>query len=368
MKIAFVYNQKPKVLDFSVPEAELYAEFDTPETIEAIRSAIVSNGYEVEMIEANEEAYEKLRQCRGKVDLVFNFAEAMSDSEDREAHVPMICEILKMPYTGPRPLAAATILDKVRCKEIWDYYGLGTGKFQLFYGDDEPLKKDLEFPLIVKPNNEGSSKGIKEDCVVKNEEEMRGKIGVMIKRFGRKVLVEEFLPGREFTVAMIGNGKKLEMLPIVEFGYKGLDKKVVPINGYEAKWLENHPAKQIEEKATCPAVIDKTLEEKIVTLAKGAFLTVDCLDWGRVDIRCDKKGEPKLMEINCPAGLLPDPKDHSWMPTAARAAGWSFEELVGKIIRTGLKRYGRELNSNNQITSAPNKLQIRNYKPQTEIR
>lgn len=339
MKIAFTYNLKPKNIDGSNPDAELYAEFDSPETIEGIKKAIEANSHEVLMVEANEDTYEVLRKNRDKIDLIFNFAEAITNTEDREAQVPMMAEILRIPYTGPRPMMAAIILDKAMTKVAWVYGGVKTAPFQVFFNGKEEINKRLVFPLIVKPNSEGSSQGIKNNAVVANEKELRERVAEVLEKFKHPVLAEEFLPGREFTVSVIGNGNELLTLPIIEFNYQDLEKGVNKIDSYEAKWMWNHPANKIEENSNCPAKVDKKLEKKITDLAKKAFLTVECRDWGRVDIRLNKEGEPVALEINCPAGLQPNPKIHSCMPIAAWAAGWSFEKLVGEIILTAAKRY-----------------------------
>jgi len=324
-----------------MPDAEFFAEFDPPETVEGIKRAIEANDHEVLMVEADEMTYETLKQNRDKIDLVFNFAEAATNTEDREAHVPMFAEILKIPYTGPRPTVAGIILDKTKCKEIWGFYGLPTAPFQLFFGADDKINAKLKYPLIVKPNSEGSSQGVKNNAVVQNEKELKERLTEVAAKFGWPVLAEEYLPGREFTVSVIGNGNNLETLPIMEFNYENLAEGVTKVDSYEAKWLWNHPANKIEEESTCPAKIDKALEEKLIELTKNAFTTVGCRDWGRVDIRLNQAGEPMLLEINCPAGLQPNPRVHSCMPIAARAAGMSFEQLVGKIINTALKRYGK---------------------------
>lgn len=340
MVIGFTYNLKPEKVDFTDPRAELWAEFDTPETIAAIEKAIKNNGFEVLKIEANEKAFEKLRQNRKKIDLVFNFAEAVSDSADREAHLPMFCEILKIPYSGPGPLSAALILNKARAKEIWDYYGVPTAPFQVFYSPHEDLDPGLKFPLIAKTNGEGSSKGIRNKSVVNNEKELYEVVRELMNDFHQPVLVEKFLSGREFTAAVLGNGDDLEVLPIAEANFKVLPSGVNKIDSYEAKWIWDNPENPIEA-IICPAKINNELKNKIINLAKQVFITIGCRDWGRIDLRLDNQGNLYVLEINCPVGLLADPKENSKLPRCAREAGWSFDQLIGKIIKTALKRYGK---------------------------
>lgn len=341
MRIAFTYNIKPEGIKATDKEAEFFAEFDPPETIEGIKKAIEANGHEVTMVEANEDAYEKLRQNRDRIDLVFNFAEAVTNTEDREAHIPMFAEILKIPYTGPRPLVAAIILDKAKTKEVLSYHKVPNPRFQLFNTGEEKIEAGLKFPLIVKPNSEGSSQGIKNNAVVDSEKELRERVAEVKRDFGQGVIVEEFLPGREFTVSIIGNGENLEVLPIMEFSYEGLPEEITKIDGYEAKWAWDHEANKIEQESTCPAKLEKELEKEIVEVAKKAFRAVECRDWARIDIRLDENNKPFVLEVNCPAGLQPDPRVHSCMPIAAKAAGINFEQLIGKIIDTALARYGK---------------------------
>jgi D-alanine-D-alanine ligase len=341
VKIAFTYNLKPKKIIRGSSESELYADFDTPETIKAIKKAIKNNGYEVIMIEANELAYNKLRKNRDKIDLVFNFAEAVTDTADREAQIPMFCEILRIPYTGPGPLSAALILNKARAKQIWHHYGIATPKFQWFFSGEEKIGPELKFPMIVKTNEEGSSAGVRDKSLVKNETELRSLIKELQIKFKSAVLVENFLPGKEFTVGVLGNDGYLETLPIVETNFEALPDGVNHIDSYEAKWIWDDPNNPIEAMY-CPAKINKETEEKIKLLAKRAFEAIGCRDWGRVDIRMDEKGKLYVLEINCPVGLLPNPRDNSKLPRAAKEAGLSFDQLVGKIIKIALTRYGQK--------------------------
>ncbi|MCX6727143.1 MAG: D-alanine--D-alanine ligase [Candidatus Shapirobacteria bacterium] len=344
MIIGFTYNLKPclpagmaKKFDIGDKEAEFYAEFDTPETIKAIEEAIVANGYKVIRIEANELAYNKLRRLRNKIDLVFNFAEAASKSADREAHIPMFCEILHIPYTGPGPLSAALILNKARAKEIWDYYGVPTPPFQVFYTTEEKLDPALKFPLIAKTNGQGSSSGVRNKSVVKNQKELRETVTELMDQFKEPVLVEKFLSGREFTIPILGNDGDLWALPIAESNFKALPKGVNRIDSYEAKWIWDDPSNPLEAMI-CPAKISNDLKNEIVNTAKKAFITIGCRDWARIDLRLDGKGKLYVLEINCPVGLLPDLKENSKLPRSAHEAGLNFDQLIGKIIEIAKKR------------------------------
>jgi D-alanine-D-alanine ligase len=337
LTIAFTYNLKPKVLPRNHRDAEFYAEFDTPETINGIKEAIEANGYNVIMVEAGEDAFDKFRNHREQIDLVFNFAEAVSNGLDREAHVPAMLEMLKIPYTGPSPLSAALILNKARAKEIWQCHGVPTAPFQVFYSADEKLKRGLNFPLIVKPIREGSSAGIRNKSVVYNEQELKSRVKEILMQFRQPAIAEKFLSGREFTVSLLGNDDKIDVLPIAEVNFKSFPEGVNKIDSYEAKWIWDDPKNPIEA-IFCPAKIEPGLKKKIISAAKKAFLTLECKDWARVDIRLDEHDKPYVLELNCPVGLLPDPKENSRMPRAAREMGMDFSHLLGRIIKIALER------------------------------
>lgn len=340
MIIGFTYNLKPIKVDFTDPRAELWADFDTPETIGAIEKAIKSNGFEVINIEANEDAFEKLRKNKEKIDLVFNFSVAVTDTADREAQIPMFCEILKIPCTGPGPLAAASILNKARTKEVWRFHGIPTPKFQMFFTGKEKLNSELKYPLIVKANEEGSSAGVRNDSVVTNKKDLDKQVKIILEKFGAPVMVEKFLSGREFTVAILGNGNNLEILPIIEANFKSLPKGSNHLDSYEAKWIWDDP-KMTENSMICPAKITPKLKEEIEKITKKAFRVIGCRDWARLDLRMSSNGKIQLLEINSPVGLLPKKEDMSKLPTAARVAGLSYSQLIGKIIKIGLKRYNK---------------------------
>jgi D-alanine-D-alanine ligase len=213
-----------------------------------------------------------------------------------------------------------------------------TAPFQVFYSSEEKLKSSLRFPLIVKPIREGSSAGIRNRSLVNNSKELHERVKEIINDFKQPAIAEKFLPGREFTVSLIGNGKDITALPIAEVNFDALPSNVNKIDSYEAKWIWDNPLNPVDA-IICPAKIDENLKEKIISAAKQAFITLECRDWARVDIRLDENGNPSVLELNCPVGLLPDPKENSRMPRAAREAGMDFSKLIGTIIDIALERY-----------------------------
>jgi D-alanine-D-alanine ligase len=331
MIVGFTYNTK-KERKAGVPE-DFYAEFDEPETVNAIRDALVSGGHSVVMMEADEGFCVKLRKA--KVDIVFNIAEGIR-GESRESQVPVICEMLNIPYTGSGPLALALTLDKARTKEILAYHKIPTPAFQLFKSGRERVASNLEFPLIVKPVREGSSKGIKNNSVVRNRKELEERVRWSLEGYRQPVLVEQFLSGREFTVAIIGNNPP-RVLPVVEVLFDDLPQGVNKMDSYEAKWVWDDPKKPLDCLA-CPAKISKRMEHAITKVSLEAFKVLDCRDWSRLDIRLDDEGTPNVLEINALPGVIPDPKCNSRFPKAARTAGLDYNRMILGVLDAAVQR------------------------------
>ncbi len=313
------------------------AEFDTPETVDAVRAAIEER-FPCVSIEADERCAENLR--RERPDLVFNIAECLG-GPGREGYVPSILEHLRIPYTGSDPTTLNLCLHKVRAKEILAYHKIPTPPWVVF---DEPAVHELpfDFPAVVKPLHEGSSKGIRSQGLVRGERELAAQVRRILREFRQPALVEKFLPGREFTVALLGNGRELEVLPIVEVRFDTLPKGVPALYSYEAKWIWDTADRPLEI-FDCPAKIDPKLRNRIEENCRAAFRILEVRDWCRIDLRLDEKGKPNLLEINPLPGILPKPEDNSCFPKAARAAGLRYGELVHRVIEAAAKRLGLRL-------------------------
>lgn len=317
------------------PPTDFFAEGDSTETISAVMSAISSCGHEVTGIEADKNACAKLHKSRP--DLVFNIAEGLYGSF-RESYIPMLCEKLGIPYTGSDPLTLGLCLDKARCKEILLFNGIRTPRFALVesHKDMREIQK-LKFPIIVKPNAEGSSKGIFNNSVARNFKEASQIISEKTCQYRQPAIVEELLTGREFTVACLGNGEYLQILPIIEIDHSELPKNAWPIYSYEAKWIWDTRENPLDI-FKCPAKISANLKRKIENIVKKAFAVMKIRDWCRMDIRLDSDGEPNILEINPLPGILPNPEDNSCFPKAARTAGYSYSQMIGKVIEAACIR------------------------------
>ncbi|MGE5809868.1 MAG: D-alanine--D-alanine ligase family protein, partial [Ignavibacteria bacterium] len=298
------------------PAVDTYAEWDTWDTINAVKDALECYN-DVTLIEADSTALEKLKEKQP--DIVFNISEGFN-GVSREAQIPAILDMLQIPYSGSDPLTLSTCLDKARTKEILSYHKIPNSKFFVAESLNQTAHHGLNYPLMVKPVSEGSSKGIFLSSFVKNDKELKKEVERILSEYGQAALIEEFLPGREFTVAIIGNGSEAEVLPIVEINYEEFPDGFTPIYSYEAKWILDTKENPLEV-FTCPAKISSKLEGKIKTAALNAYHVLRCRDWSRIDVRLDAAREPNIIEVNPLPGILPDVKENSCFPKAARTAG-----------------------------------------------
>ena len=336
MKVVLTYNlkrsSKLEESGLKLPD-DFYAECDDLETVEAIRGAL-SERHQVVLIEADEDCFEKFR--RERPDIVFNIAEGVLGAS-REAQVPAILEMLGIPYIGSDPLTVATCLDKSRTKEILSYYRIPNPEFRVISSANEGLPED-GYPYIVKPLYEGSSKGIKDDSVVKTPAELRRKASEVIESYLEPAIVERFLKGREFTVALLGNANATRVLPIVEMVFESLPSGANPIYSYEAKWVWDRPEKPLE-MFRCPAQIGAELKSSIESLCLRAYRALRCRDWCRMDVRLDAHGEPNILEVNPLPGILPKVEDNSCYPKAARAVGMTYNQLINAVLDIAVERW-----------------------------
>jgi len=360
--IALVYNGVTRDMLLQGP-LDRTAEFDGPQTIATLREALAVHGHAVTLIEANADAYERLRTSG--VELVFNVAEG-THGADREAQIPAMLEMLGVPYTGSGPLALALCLHKGKTKEILSYHGIPTPTFQVLQHPHEPLSKALACPLIVKLLHEGSSMGLSYDSIVDTSQALVARAMYLMQTYGQPVLVEQFIDGREFTVPILGN-TPARALPIIEVLFRGPrnitlfqpDDDVIHmlarvygqrlasplafrLSANQERALvqtENDGVLEIPVALTqsvCPADIPTTLATLLQDTAIRAFHALECRDWCRVDLRVGADGIPQVLELNPIAGLDPA----CWFPRSARAAGMDYPTLMQTILDLACQRYG----------------------------
>jgi D-alanine-D-alanine ligase len=339
MRVGLTYNMKRGEPDEaqeppSSKPTDAQAEWDAPETIAAVQSALEER-HEVIPIDASEDAHAMLQKAHP--DIVFNMAEGAS-GPCREGYIPSILEHLRIPYTASDPLTLNICLDKSRTKEILAYYGLPTSRFRVV-SDNNFSFNSLHYPLMIKPLYEGSSIGIRNNSLVRTRQEMRERVLWLLNNYNEPALVEEFLPGREFTVAILGNGSEARALPIVEILFDSLPEGVNPIYSYEAKWIWDQSSNPLQI-FECPARVSAELQAEIESACLRAYGILRCRDWCRIDVRLDAAGHPHIIELNPLPGILPRPEDNSCFPKAARAAGISYSQLINEVLDIACKRYG----------------------------
>jgi D-alanine-D-alanine ligase len=313
---------------------DMLAECDSDETIAAVGQALLER-HQVVFIESDDKAYGRLKRQRPH--LVFNIAERVI-GPNRESHIPTLCEMLDLPYTGSDPLTLGICLDKSRAKEILSYHRVPNPAFWIVESA-AAIPAGVRLPAIVKPLTEGSSKGIKDNSLVHSLEELYERVEEVVAVYKQPAIVERFLGGREFTVGVLGNAPNYEILPIVEIDHGELPAGAAPIYSYEAKWIWDTREKPLEI-FKCPAPIPGVLRAKIENVVARTCAVLRIRDWCRVDVRLDDRGEPNILEVNPLPGILPRPEDNSCLPKAARTAGYSYSDLIHRVVEEASKRYG----------------------------
>ena len=300
------------------------AEFDHPSTIDVIADAITSNGFKVEKIGNAGNLLERIGSL--KADIVFNISEGLF-GRNRESQVPIILEMNRIPFVGADALTLGLTLDKVMAKKIFIAEKIPTPKFfEVSSVDALENFNHHKFPLIVKPRFEGSSKGLSESSRVETKDELVKQVDYIVSTYKQPALVEEFISGQEFTVAVVGNDPP-ETLPVVQIKIDGklkLNDKFYTFARITSDRLEY----------VCPAKISAELKKKLDELALRTYLAVECRDFGRVDFRVDNEGKPYVLEIN----PLPSLSTEDVFMLLAKNVGITYEQMIGRILSSAIKR------------------------------
>ncbi|RKG64216.1 ATP-grasp domain-containing protein [Corallococcus sp. CA054B] len=329
LRVGFSFNVKrvkPSATAETVQE-DSEAEYDSPNTLQAIREAIASWGHEVIDLEATAELPTVLSST--PLDIVFNIAEGFK-GRNRESQVPAMLELLDIPYTGSDPATLSLALDKALAKKIVRQAGILTPNFQLMVTGKERLNKEFTtFPLIVKPVAEGSSKGVVTKSVCYSEAELRDVVKEIAGKYQQPALIEEYIGGREFTVGLLGE-RRPRVLPPMEIVF--LDKaEKNPVYSFQHKldWTDRI-------RYDAPAKIEPALLEKLRTAARNSFMALGCRDVARIDFRMDDKGRIYFIECNPLPGLTPGWSD---LVLIAAGAGMDYRTLIGEIMAPAIRRY-----------------------------
>lgn len=299
------------------------AELDSPETIDALEQSLRTLGYAPVRIGGIESLVGKLAAGE-RWDIVFNISEGMHGL-GREAQIPALLDAYRIPYTFSDPLVLGITLHKGIAKHILKNLGIATPDFIVVKTLSDLDGHSLAFPLFVKPAAEGTGKGISSRSLVHNEGELRELCSDLLVEFRQPVLVETFLPGREFTVGVLGTGDRARALTPMEVVFQGESSGVV--YSYETK--KNY--RELVEYS----LVNGELGEACKDLALAAWRALGCRDGGRIDLRLDAENRPSFIEVNPLAGLHPVDSD---LPILCRLSGISYEALIREIMTSALER------------------------------
>jgi len=329
--VALTYNLRREVYERDGVPYDGDSEFDSQKTIDTIVTSLRAFGHTVHLVEATEDLPQWF--LTHAVDLVFNIAEG-THGPHREAQVPAILESLGVPCTGSNSITLALALDKAKTKQILACEGIPTPPWQLLPTPHALLNPRLEFPLIVKPNREGSSKGIWRESVVGDEPSLRRQVAQLYERYRQEILVEEFIDGIELTVGVMGH----EPLPILEIDFTPCRDSGEFFYSWRMKEFQGNRSMGLSPALHCPARLEASLTARVQDMAVRAHRALGCADVSRTDIRLRADGTPFVLEVNPLPGL--SPLDSNF-PVMTTAAGFSHEALIQRIVELAMARHGR---------------------------
>jgi D-alanine-D-alanine ligase len=322
MKIGITYDLRDDYLAEGYGEEET-AEFDHPLTIDAIDEALQSLGYETDRI-GHIRALARRLVAGDRWNLVFNIAEGLRGF-GREAQVPALLDAWEIPYAFSDPLVLSLTLHKGMTKRVIRDLGIPTPDFVVVETPEEIAAVALPFPLFAKPVAEGTGKGVTAASKIANPAELARVCRELLAVFQQPVLVETFLPGREFTVGLIGTGAEAFVPAVMEVHLTEKAEKEVYSYANKEDWHG-----RIEYR-----LADDAMARAAAETALAVWRGLGCRDGGRIDLRADAEGVPSFIEVNPLAGLRPE---HSDLPILCKLAGMPYQELIAGIMRSALKR------------------------------
>lgn len=328
LRVGLTFNLK-RVASSPDGEVDSDAEYDSPKVIAAVKEAIASYGHDVVELEATPDLPAMIGGA--SIDVVFNMAEGIR-GRNREAQVPAILELCGIPYSGSDAATMSLALDKALAKRVVAQAGILTAPFVVMTTGKERLPRELAFPAIVKPVAEGSSKGVLKTSVVEGEAELRDLVRTIVGKYQQGALVEQYLPGREFTVALLGE-RRPRVLPPMEIVFVNpATRRPVYAFDHKLDWTT-------ELRYDRPARVDASLGRELERVARAVFHALGCRDLARVDLRLDAEGRVHFLEVNPLPGLSPGWSD---LCLIAESAGMDYRTLIGEVLAPALRRFREE--------------------------
>jgi len=349
MHVALLANLKKNAPTWAGMSPDRWDDLDSEETIESILEALRAGGHRASFLEGDSSLITALPKL--KPDICFNICEGHF-GDGREAQVPALLEMLRIPYTGSQVLTLALALDKPMTKRVLSYHGLPTPAFQVFERVNEPIDPDLTFPLFVKPSREGTGMGISAESVVHDEIQLRAQLQRQMQRYSQPILAEQYIEGREITVGIVGNlrvpvARRVpgdEEAPRILKGLHFLPPLEVDMAAYPPEEAGIYTSRIKVELAHdfryhCPAPLPGAVLEELQWLAAAVFRVTGCLDVARIDFRLKENdgNKPYILEVNPLPGLNPGYSD---LCVEANAYGWSYDQLINEIVNLAADRYG----------------------------
>lgn len=327
MRITLAFNLKTN-------NSEEQAELLLPQDVARLCASLQELKHTVTLVEVTGKIDEVIeRLISSNPEFIFNVAEGIV-GDSREALYPIIYESLNIPYTGSDASLLLLSLNKNATNSILAAQGINVPQGVFLTKENKTVPDDLKYPLIIKPNTEGSSKGITQKSIVENKVECKKRIDELLQKYPSGVLVEEFIAGKEISVPML-EAYPGQILEIVEHVIDTQTMKVkYNIYDYDSKLIENNPY----IKTVCPAKISENEYGQIMEMSKKIFRILDCRDFGRIDIRLSLDGVPYFIEINPLPSLLPD----AAVAEAAKVKGINYTNVIDMILKSAIDRYNTE--------------------------
>jgi len=334
--IGITYDLKSDWNRSETDPADISAEFDKPETVQRIIAALKRGGHRVQKIGNVDSLLKQIDDL--DVDIVFNVCEGRF-GRNRESQVPVLLEMKGIPFVGGDGLTLAMTLDKIVAKKMFISENIPTPRF-FEVKNVKMIEKlnTIDFPLIVKTRHEGSSKGISQRSRVNDMDSLKRQVELINTTYGQSALVEEFIKGTEFTVAVLGNDEP-QAMPVVQVSIDGNVHLGDEFYTHERILSDNL-------QYICPAAISVELTKKIQDLAVRVYKCVECRDFGRVDFRLDEQDNLYVLEIN----PLPSLDVQDVFNIFPNVLGSSYDEVVNQVVDFALKRYGLPRNESLQTS------------------